>query len=256
MNWIRIEKFKIRGYEIGPDHRVPLQNLCGYMEEAASLHAAELGFSVEELARRGLAWALARIWIEFDELPYLGGDVLNDEESSWVEVETWPVAAERLQYRRDFFISWRDKTVARAVTEWVVINLETRRAERLPEFISALQPGNPAMVMEAGRLRLPGQEKAPELAAFVVRKSDIDRNDHVNNARFTEWLAESVPEEISAAQQLRALQIMYRAEGKYGDTVVVRGGSQAEGEFLHGLYRLSDGQELARARSVWRKILA
>ena len=76
MNWTRIERFKIRGYEIGPGHRVPLQNLCGYMEEAASLHAAELEFSVEELARWGLAWALARIWIEFDELPYLGGEVL------------------------------------------------------------------------------------------------------------------------------------------------------------------------------------
>lgn len=252
MNWARIERFKIRGYEIGPDHRVPLQNLCGYMEEAASLHAAELNFSVEELARQGLAWALARIWIEFDELPYLGGDILNDEESSWIQVKTWPVSAERIQYRRDFFITWREKTVARAVTEWVVLNLESRRAERIPEFISALRPENPTPVMEVGRLRLPGQEEAPQLASFVVRKSDIDRNDHVNNARFTEWLAESVPGAISAVKKIRALQIMYRAEGKHGDTVIVRGGSQAAGEFLHGLYRLSDGQELVRARSLWR----
>ena len=251
MNWTRVERFKIRGYEIGPDHRVPLQNLCGYMEEAASLHAAELGFSVEELARRGLAWALTRIWIEFDELPHLGGEALKDEESSWIQVETWPVSVERLQYRRNFLISWRDKIVARAVTDWVVINLESRRAERIPEFISALQPENPALVLEVPRPRLPGQDEAPELASFKVRRSDIDRNDHVNNARFTEWIAESATEEISAAKQIRTLQIMYRAEGRYGDTVVVRGGG-VEGELLHGLYRLSDGRELVRARSVWR----
>ena len=251
MNWTRTENFKIRGYEIGPDHRVPLQNLCGYMEEAASLHAAELGFAVEELAGRGLAWAVTRTWIEFEELPYLGGRVLEDEESSWVLVKTWPVAVERLQYRRDFLITWRGRVLARAVTDWVVINLESRRAERIPEFISALQPERAERVLEAGRLRLPGQENAPELITFVVRKADIDRNNHVNNARFTEWIAESTPETLAASRRIKSLQIMYRAEGLYGDTVVARGADDGQGGFLHGLYRLSDGQELVRARTVW-----
>ena len=251
MNWIRIEDFKIRGYEIGPDHKVPLQNICGYMEEAASLHADELGFSVEELAGRGLAWALTRIWIEFEELPYLGGNVLRDEESSWVKVKTWPVSVERLQYRRDFLITWRGQVMARAVTEWVVINLESRRAERIPEFISALQPPNPELVFEAGKFRLPAQPDAPELASFVVRKADIDRNNHVNNARFTEWIVESTPEDVSAFKRIRQLQIMYRAEGLYGDTVVVRGRPDADGGLWHGLFRRSDGLELVRARSLW-----
>jgi len=249
MNWVRTEKFKIRGYEIGPDYRVPLQILCGYMEEAATLHAAELGFSMEELARRGLAWALARLWLEFEEWPYLGGGAPGDEE--WVTVRTWPVAAERLQYRRDFLMTWQGRVSARAVTDWVVLNLETRRAERMPEFITALQPKNPELVMEVGRPRLPGQENAPHLVSFAVRKSDIDRNNHVNNACLAAWLAESVPEEISSFKLLKSLQILYRAEGRYGDTVVGRGALDAEGAFLHGLFRLSDGQELVRARSVW-----
>ena len=251
MNWVRVERFKIRGYEIGPNHRVRLQNLCGYMEEAAALHAAELGFSVEELARRGLSWALARLWIVFDYWPNLGGQTLNDEESSWVMVKTWPVSAERLQYRRDFLITWQGKIVAMAVTDWVVINLKSRRAEHMPEFIMALRPDNPEPVMDACRTRLASQENATELGTFVVRKSDIDRNNHVNNAYFAEWLAELAPEESQASKQLKSLQILYRAEARYGDIVVGRGGSDAEGAFHHGLFRLSDGQELVRARSVW-----
>ncbi|MDR1045357.1 MAG: acyl-ACP thioesterase [Candidatus Adiutrix sp.] len=252
MNWVRTETFKIRGYEIGPDHRVPLQNLCGYMEEAAALHASELGFAVETLARRGLAWALTRIWIEFHELPCLGGAVPDEEESSLVRVKTWPVAVERLQYRRDFLISWRDRVLAKAASDWVVINLETRRAERIPEFISALQPRAPEKVMAGGRLKLPSQESGPELAAFTVRRADIDRNNHVNNARFTEWLVEATPAEISSSGQIRLLQIMYRAESRYGDVVVARGAREPEsGAFLCGLYRRSDGRELVRARAVW-----
>ena len=251
MNWVHSERFRIRGYEIGPDHRVRLQNLCGYMEEAATLHAAELDFSVEELARRGLAWALARLWLEFDEWPDLGGEALKDEESGWLTVKTWPVSAERLQYRRDFLITWRERVLARAATDWVVLNLESRRAERMPDFITALRPENPERVMEAGHLRLPGQENAPELARFMVRESDIDRNNHVNNACFAEWLAESTPEAIRSSRRLQSLRILYRAEGRAGDTVVGRGAGDAEGAFLHGLFRLSDGRELVRARSVW-----
>lgn len=251
MGWVRTEVFKIRGYEIGPDHRVPLQNFCGYMEEAAALHAAELGFSVEELARRGLAWALIRTWIDFEELPYLGGEVLNEEEASLVRVRTWPVSVERLQYRRDFLITWRDRVLARAVTEWVVINLESRRAERIPEFIRALQPPEPQPVMAVERLRLPARDGAPPMASFPVRRADIDRNDHVNNARFTEWLVESTPAEISASRRISSLRIMYRAEGKYGDTVTARGALEPDGGLTIGLFRQADGQELVRARSLW-----
>jgi acyl-ACP thioesterase len=137
------------------------------------------------------------------------------------------------------------------VTDWVVLNLGSRRAERMPEFIAALKPEDPEPVMEADRPRLPGQENAPFLAAFAVRKSDIDRNNHVNNACLAAWLAESAPEEIRASRRIKSLQILYRAEGRYGDTVVGRGALDAAGAFLHGLFRLSDGQELVRARSIW-----
>ncbi|MDR2934970.1 MAG: acyl-ACP thioesterase [Candidatus Adiutrix sp.] len=250
MNWVRTERFKIRGYEIGPDLRVPLQNLCGYMEEAAALHAAELGFSMDGLARRNLAWALTRLWIEFDEWPFMGGEALEDEEASWITVKTWPVAAERLQYRRDFILTWRGGLLAKAATDWVVINLESRRAERIPEFIAALRPENPAPALEAGRPRLPDPESAPHLASFTVRKSDIDRNNHVNNACFAAWLTESAPDELTRGR-LKLLQIVYRAEARYGDTVAARGRREADGAFLQGLFRSSDGRELVRARSLW-----
>jgi acyl-ACP thioesterase len=220
------------------------------MEEAAALHAAELGFSMDDLARRNLAWALTRLWIEFDEWPFLGGEALTDEESSWVAVKTWPVAAERLKYRRDFLLTWRGRLLAKAATDWVVINLESRRAERIPEFITALRPENPARALEVGRPRLPDPENAPELVSFVVRKSDIDRNNHVNNACFAAWLAESTPDEFSRGR-IKSLQILYRAEGRYGDTVAARGARDAEGAFMHGFFRLSDGRELVRARSIW-----
>jgi acyl-ACP thioesterase len=249
MNWVRLEKFKI------PNRLLTLKGLCGHMEEAAGLHAVELGFSMEKLAERNLAWAVARMWLEIDEWPLAGEGAGADGEES-ITVKTWPVAADRLQYRRDFRVT--GLVSARAVTDWVIINLASRRAASMPEFVTALQPQNPELVMPVGRPRLSGQEGAPELASFTVRDSDIDRNDHVNNACFVQWLADSAPAELRLSRRIKSLQILYRAEGRRGDTIVARGGHEtgdvAEGSFLHGLFRAADGRELVRARSVYKAL--
>ncbi|MDR2893235.1 MAG: acyl-ACP thioesterase [Deltaproteobacteria bacterium] len=261
MKWTWTEDFRIRGYEVGADGAVPVQSLCAYMEEAASLHADELGFSVEALQTRGLSWALARMQLELYALPTTG---------DLVRVKTWPAGVDKLQYRRDFILSGQDNiTFARAITEWVIINLESRRLERVPQFITALQPSAPEYALEKEKLRLEEQDNAPELLSFRVRKADIDRNRHVNNVRFLDWILESVPDEISGSRKLAGLQVMYRAEARYGDTVLARGsmrsGISANNEdevsaeknaggleFAHGLYRCSDGLELVRAKTVWK----
>ena len=252
MNWVHTKIFETSGLETGHGHHIPLQSLCGLMEEAAALHATELGFSMEELARRGLAWALTMRWIEFEKQPDLEeGKALNGEDSSRIQVKTWPVSVEGLRYRRDFLISCEGRVLARAVTDWVVLNLQSRQAERIPEFIKSLQPENPERVLAISRPRLPSQENAPELAMFAVRESDIDRNNHVNNACFAKWAAESMPTEIHSRRRLKSFLILHRAEGRPGDTVVARGRNVAENVFAQGLFRLSDGQELARTRSVF-----
>lgn len=244
MDWEYSESFKIRGYEVDEAGHVPVQTLCAFMEEAAHGHADRLGLGVELLQGRGITWVLARMHIKLCALP---------ASTDTVVVKTWPVEVERLQFRRDFHLTdGKGREFLRAVTEWVIIDLETRRLQRIPEFVSNHRPANPERILAVEKLRIEGQENAPELKRFVVRKADIDRNRHVNNVRFTDWMLEAVPDEISAAQKLCGLQIIYRAEALYGDTVIARGGRGGSGEFLHGLYRLSDGQELVRARSFWK----
>lgn len=248
MKWTYTESFRVRGYEVDENSLVPVQSFCAYMEEAASIHADRLGFSIERLQSEGITWVLARMRMEIYNLPGVGDDVV---------VKTWPVVVERLQFRRDFDI--RDgagKALAKAVTDWVVVNLNTRKVERIPPFIAAGQPPDPEYALEKEKLRLPEQTGAPERGTFVVRKADIDRNRHVNNVRFIDWILESVPEEFSRGKKLNGLQLIFRAESLYGDTVIARGapaGERDEGReaFLHSLVRASDSTELVRAKSLW-----
>lgn len=248
MNWQHTEIFKIRGYEVDENNRAPVQTCFAFMEEAAGNHATELGFGVDLLQERGFTWVLARMQIELYDLPASSEEVV---------VKTWPVEVERLQFRRDFILSdGKGRDFMRAVTDWVIIDLESRRLLKIPEFIAAHQMPEAERALVKEKLRIDGQENAPELKSFVVRKADIDRNRHVNNVRFSDWMLESAPEEFCAGKTLCGMQIIYRAEAVYGDSVIARGAAVAESdgrEFLHGLYRLSDGQELVRAKSIWRR---
>ena len=105
--------------------------------------------------------------------------------------------------------------------------------------------------MPAEKLRLPVQGESGLLRRFIVRRADIDRNRHVNNRRYLEWILEATPAELCAGRRPRRIELMFRAEAVYGDSVLARGSLPGGGVCLYGLFREADGQELARARILW-----
>jgi acyl-ACP thioesterase len=232
-----------------------LPSLCEYMQEAAGNHAAALGFSIERLHGEGLAWVLARMRVVSLAMPPV---------HARVEVTTWPVGIEGLQFRRDFIVRGEDGSVlVKALSQWVVVSLSTRKVVRVPAFIAgaALRAGQTALDDEKRRLADAGAEH--EACVFRARLADMDRNRHVNNVRYLDWIMESVPEEETRGRRLADLEVAYRAEARKGDMVSVRTARDAEESgtedapegaavYRHSLVRQSDGKELARARSLWR----
>lgn len=55
--------------------------------------------------------------------------------------------------------------------------------------------------------------------SFEVRYSDIDSNLHVNNTRYLDWFMENIPYETHINYQLATLEIVYRLQTKYGETI-------------------------------------
>ena len=226
-----------------------VQTLCDYMQEAAGNHAAALGVSIERLHEEGVAWVLARMRVTPVSLPAV---------HERIQVETWPVGVEGLQFRRDFIVRREDGSViARAVSHWVVVSLETRKIGRIPAFIAEVALDNTATAMEDAKARLPEAGEAFAAASFRARLADVDRNHHVNNVRYMEWIIESVPEDVRNQTALADLEVMYRAESFWKDGISVRtmpveAPGEATRAFIHSLVREGDGKELVRARSLWR----
>lgn len=245
MEWIYTEICRVDENSGGFRNFNPVLGYCSCMEGAAERHAERLGVAVENLRSEGMTWVLAKLCLVIDALPAPGADML---------VRTWPVGAERAQFRRDFLITDLDgNSLARAVTDWVVFNLKTRRLEKMPAFISKFKPENPEHALEKEKLNFPGQGAAPELGRFIVRPDDIDGNEHVNNIRFMDWMIRSMPAKMAADKTFSCFQVIFKSEALLGDTVIARGSWGTSGnEFLHGLFRERDGLELVRGRSIWK----
>jgi acyl-ACP thioesterase len=221
------------------------------MQEAAGNYAAHFGLSIERLHSEGVAWVLSRMRIMPERLPKV---------HETIEVTTWPVGVEGLQYRRNFIV--RDDSgnvLLRAVSHWVVVSLAARKVGRVPAFIAEVALDNAETAMPDEKRRFPEVAGIHETAVFTARLSDIDRNLHVNNVRYMDWLFESVLAEVREKSILVDIDITYKAESYPGDIVSARTMENTEpspaGEsvFCHSLVRETDAKELVRAQSVWKR---
>jgi acyl-ACP thioesterase len=184
---------------------------------------------------------------------------------SELTVATWPSGLGRLVCLRDYQVADRaGRVLARARSWWLVMDMASRKVVRVPDAIVAAIPASPPAPREqsplAGLPPLHGDTDATARIAFPVRRSDLDVNRHVNNTRYIAWAVEAVPEPVRLACRPSCLDISFKAETGYGDTVLSRCdplGPDHPGVFRHSLtlapYSPNDpgGREAAQALTTW-----
>lgn len=234
--------FPVRAFEADPSGLARPISLLNFLQEAALDHAAALGVAVLELQRRDLTWVLSRYLLRFQRYPAVG---------ETVEVQTWPSAREGMFTFRDFEVSVGAETVLSATSSWALLDLRSRRPVRLADALPDY-PLHRHRVLTFPPERLPAPQRTDLELVFRVRRSDLDINRHVNNAVYLDWALESVPAEVAARSRPAEIEIAYRAEAFYGDTVLVRTETAGGDAFLHRLTSRGEGRELARVRTLWR----
>jgi acyl-ACP thioesterase len=238
--------FQVRSYEVDAHGLVRPTAILNYLQEAAGDHAKMLGVSVRDLMAQGLTWVLSRTHLQ------LPGTVHSREE---LRVRTWPSTREGRFSCREFEVTAADgRPVALATSSFAVLDLATRRPVTIDERLPAW-PLLPRRAIADEFATLPRLAAPESELVFRVGRGDLDINRHANNVVYAAWALETVPAPVAEECLLAALEIAYRAEVFYGETVVARcqelpGG--AERVFLHQLVRREDGTELTRLVTRWR----
>lgn len=238
------EEYTIRSYEADAQGKATMPLLCRLMQESASNHAERLGFGISWLAENNFAWFLTRQLVVMETYPKLG---------ETIQVLTWPKGRDRLLWYRDFkILDGSECVIGKAVTAWLVIDLDRRR----PRRTDTLPPLHPPNDVESALPRRPGKvaalsEGTPSHSIRVGYR-DLDVNEHVNSARYVEWILDAFDAEFHKSHRLGELEVNYLAEALCDDELSVRHESVDNQTFLHSLVRDGDGLELCRARTLWK----
>ena len=234
--------FTVQSYETGLHGFARPVALLNYLQAAVGEHAALLGVAVSDLRKSGHTWVLSRIHLAMERYPR-GGET--------VRLKTWPAARDTLFTIRDFELFDSDGIlIGTATTSWAVLNLKTRRPVKLVNVLPTY-PINPERALADPFSTLPVNETAEYELRLPVLRGDLDLNRHVNNTVYAGWALETVPEEMEKSCRLAGLEIAFRAEAFYGDTIVARTALTEEGWYLHRIENNTDGRELARLRTRW-----
>ena len=236
--------FTVRSYEAGISNHVTLPTLCNYMQEAAGISAARLGWGIQALQAEGITWMLSRLRVSVSRYVPWG---------TTITVRTWPSGTKgRLIAKRCFLgLDEKGDELFRASSEWLYVDMAAQKIAKLPEtFGDLVPPGTPDFELSDIGGKFAHLPQVDGSADVLTRYSDLDFNDHVNNVHYVEWMLEGGGRGHAGRVTLPGeMDIVFRQAAKAGETLVSEFCADGE-KTLHAIRRTSDNAILATAAMV------
>ena len=206
------QEFEINGAAVDCYGRLKPSMVLFYSQEVAGQHFALLSMDYDSLREKNLFWAITRCKVQILRLPHLGEKL---------RVETWPMPTTRVAYPR-FVIAYDEqgREVFKVMSLWVLMDI-TSRAMVLPGKSGISVTGT----LRGNELAVPGSIVSKAMdnrRSRTVCFTDLDRNGHMNNTRYLDWIWDLLPSEFHAAHSFRELTICYHNEAREGQQLELR----------------------------------
>ena len=181
------------------------------LEDLADMHAEQLGIGMESPMMEGYAWVVARNHVQLFSMPKLG---------QTIKIITWPGERQRMLYPRLFKIENEEgECIGGAYSIWTLLDRQRQRLASHPQ-INALFPDTEDLgvpVEMPRKLKQPQPTRPP--VYYTPAYSDLDRNRHVNNARYISWVCDCFAPERYEDQTILDLEINYLQQAFAGEKI-------------------------------------
>ena len=227
------KQFTLCGNDCDCFCRVKPSTILSMMQEAAGEQCAAWHMSWEEMAEKGLFWAITRQTVSITRLP---------RAYETVTIETWPMPATRVAYpRATVAYDGEGKELFRCIALWILMDLNTR-AMVVPGKSGIDFPG----CTQGGELPSPKSlppRDLPDAETRTVRFGQLDRNGHMNNTKYLEWVMDLLPGSFHQEHPLKSFAVCYLNEAKEADRVTLRHGLDENNVLLVDATRPEPGDE-------------
>ncbi len=206
------KKYTVGVSDIDFRRQLKLSSLFVFLQDMATEHAYNIGVGRDVLqAKYNIIWVLNRAKVEIIRYPKFKEEIT---------IETWPEQPDKVQFNRNFLMY--DKTgqiIAKAFSQWVVIDFNTRRLRRsslIEEEFPKVDRERPVdctqdKIKATGNLNLSYKK--------TVGYSDIDLNEHLNNAKYIDYIMDCFSLENHKKHYIKSIEIDYMYEALPGETI-------------------------------------
>ncbi len=203
------QTFTLTDMDVDRFCRLKLSSLLFYAQEVAGKHSALLGADYDTLLKKKLFWAVTRHKVQITRLPIL---------SETITVETWPMPTTKVAFPRAMAAyDAQGNELFRSISIWVLMDPESR---------AMVLPGKSGVDVEGlitgNELSLP-HSIVPKALHNSIRRTVtytcLDRNGHMNNTRYLDWVEDLLPSAFHTEHTPKELVICYSSEALEGQSL-------------------------------------
>ena len=228
------QNFQINDNVVDRYGRLMPSKILFFAQEVAGQHCNLLSVDYDTLAQKRMFWAVIRHRVQVTRLPLRG---------ETIRVETWPMPTTRVAFPRSVVAYDEEgKECFRSISLWVLMDLDTR---------NMILPGKSGIsvvgTLRGTELAAPNSLVPKSLNASLSRSvcfTDLDRNGHMNNTRYLDWIDDLLPSEFHRQHEIREFTVCYLSEAREGQELQLHWGFLEDNTMHVDAYRqLEDKDE-------------
>ncbi len=208
------EQFRILTRDCDMNGKWRISAILEAMQEAAGMHSMLLGCGRDDLLKNNTVWVLSRCELRMDRYPAIGEKIT---------VSTFPMPTRICFFPRYFvFTDGHGDMIGKAGTLWLLLDIRTRKMLP-PGDVGRLIPDNTDLSVPMKLPATVGQLQGEEfITEYTPVYTDLDVNGHVNNARYADWLCNTLGIEMMRQYEADSVILNYNHEIVPGQRVTLR----------------------------------
>ena len=222
------EKHRVTYYEADFTRRMTIAMLLDVIILASEDHSDELGVGAEFVRQFGVTWVVIQYDVHINRMPTVDEVItINTKSKSYNKY---------FAYREFTITDEKGNELMNMTGLWAAMNYKERKIASIPK--ETVEPFGAEKVNQVPKMPKPKKIDFDEAdkQTFTVRYTDIDSNQHVNNAHYMDWMVNVLPAEFLTNHTPTGFLLRYENEVKYGSNV----------DSYYNMDKLEDGTIMTR----------
>ncbi|MFR1449197.1 MAG: acyl-[acyl-carrier-protein] thioesterase [Beduini sp.] len=179
-----------------------LSRLFDIFSNIATIHATKIGVWNDEMMQK-YGWIVSKMHLE----------ILKPITPDIYELGTFTGLPSKVIFPRYYYLKQNDDMLVKASSIWTLLDLKNRRIT-LPKRAGIEFPQDEDDVSSFCKLPddIPQELNYQLVEVRQVKFSDVDTNQHMNNARYIEWACDILPYELFRSYYISEVDIYFKHE--------------------------------------------